>query len=53
MIVDVLTFVRKLLRSTEGTESEYSQGYHDCAGEVEEYITDLMWDNGVDDPEDD
>ena len=54
MMLDILAFVRSLRdESATARPSDYKKGYRDALREVEEFITAFMWENGLDDPEDD
>lgn len=51
MIGRVLAFVRSLVKQVGVVSSSYAKGYVDALKEVEEYILDEEWENGVDDEE--
>ena len=54
MILAVLAYVRELKDSAASARGgDYTRGFRDAVDDVEEYMTDLMWENGIDDPEDD
>lgn len=54
MIRRVLNFVRYLLVEAKSREpSPYRDGYVDALSEVQEYILDEMWEEGIDDDRED
>jgi hypothetical protein len=54
MILAILSFVRSLRDAAAHAHGgEYTRGYVDAIAEVEDFITSAMWEDGLDDPEDD
>ena len=54
MIRAVLKFMRELRQDAlEARDSDYRAGYIAAIEEVEEYTTDLMWEEGMDDDDED
>jgi len=53
MIRQVLDFVRSEVAQSPGETDleEYGHGFVDAMRQVEEFILDVMWENGVDDDE--
>lgn len=53
MIYEILGFVRELRdTSAEASGGDYTRGYRAAVADIEDYITNVMWDDGMDDPED-
>lgn len=52
MIQEILAFVRELISVLPARDNDdYGQGYEDALLQVQEYIEDTMWREGVDDGE--
>lgn len=51
MVKRILAYIRQLLSEVPDSGREYTRGARETLENVEEFITDLMWEEGVDEDE--
>ena len=51
LIKKVLDFIRVQLAEVPATGGEYTKGYRDMGEQTQQYIEELMWEEGIEDEE--